>query len=419
MSITKDLIKVRNRGGKVDLGLNGSQIATYSTNGLDLSGRVIDLAKEFCFEGLVGLNDEFFHNFFPQKHLETKSQMKNVAKKLFELDGRTYACLVQYLAPNSSSSEHYHTLDEWIVQLAGKSFIEIRPDNEERRVVEMTPGKILYLAPGTLHIVKTSDEGSLTVPIKETTKKRGDHFYPNTEGETLFDEIRDVMEKAHDTSGIECPDTYLIRDRLRDYYESLSKAEKDIFYIVLMRDDFYNASDNSKKFTAIYLGYLGIKKAGPELTDFLKKQEIKRTALNEALIGALEEFAYKDAYQIIEENWLNVTYGPSLSALASIDYERTIPYIKRLVNNLGEISSRPDKRNITLLSLILSNRIEAKGIDYTLKESKSFLMEGTPSGKDRLYEALEHCWKSNRIFVDELEQYSKDSFMEKVEEIIK
>jgi mannose-6-phosphate isomerase-like protein (cupin superfamily) len=175
----RDSLKVEQTPDRTSLHLDDLFIAVYSLTRTNLHpGKIIELMEAYAFPGYLALNDGFFHRFQIPKHAKSKSQMQNIAKGFFEYEGKNHACLVQYLHPDGHSSEHYHTLDEIIIQLAGKTSVSMRPIEEgEGSTVELTPGGILVIPPKTWHRVETYSEGSITVPIKQTIKGRKDHFY--------------------------------------------------------------------------------------------------------------------------------------------------------------------------------------------------------------------------------------------------
>jgi mannose-6-phosphate isomerase-like protein (cupin superfamily) len=173
----RDSLKVE-QGERISLYLDGLFIAMYGLDELISEMKIVDLSKEYFFPGYLALNDDFFHKFHIPKPAKSQSQMKNIAKAFFEYGGKGHACLVQYLHPNGHSSEHYHTLDEVIVQLAGRTFVSMRPvEKGEASKVELNPGDILVINPKTWHRVETYAEGSITIPIKQTIRGMKDHFY--------------------------------------------------------------------------------------------------------------------------------------------------------------------------------------------------------------------------------------------------
>lgn len=163
---------------KTSLYLDDLLIAVYSPILTEPAGdqKRIDM-KEYDFQGCLLLSTSFFHRFQLQKPPDSKSQMKNIAKAFFKYDEKNHACLVQYLHPNGCSSEHYHSLDEYIVCLAGDLKVCMRDFDGYENIAEMNPGSILTIAPKTWHKVVTYDTGSITVPIKQTIEGRKDHFY--------------------------------------------------------------------------------------------------------------------------------------------------------------------------------------------------------------------------------------------------
>lgn len=180
MIMLVDSLNAEQIENKISLSLDNLVIAVYSPALLEPSGnqKQVNVMEEYGFPGYLLLSTSFFHKFHLQKPANSQSQMKNIAKAFFKYDEKNHACLVQYLHPDSSSSDHYHSLEEYIVLLAGKVDISMRPVEEDRdKIIKLAPGNILVIPPRTWHKVLTYEVGSITVPIKQTIKGRKDHFY--------------------------------------------------------------------------------------------------------------------------------------------------------------------------------------------------------------------------------------------------
>ena len=175
-----DSLRTEQAEGKTNLYLDDLLIAVYSTVIIEPSDdqKRIDMMQDYGFPGYLLLSASFFRRFHLEKPPNSQSQMKNVAKAFFIYNEKNHACLVQYLHPNGSSSEHYHSLEEHIVSLAGNIHVCMRPVEEgECNTVELTEGRVLVIPPKTWHKVLIYDVGSVTVPIKQTIKGKKDHFY--------------------------------------------------------------------------------------------------------------------------------------------------------------------------------------------------------------------------------------------------
>lgn len=209
----------------VSLALDGRVIAVYHPSIPDLPGEVVDMEREYGFRGFLGLDTGFFHKFRIPPHQNSRSHMQNVAKAFFDYGGQNHACLVQYLHPDGSSREHYHTLDEHIACLAGKSFLVTRSvdDDSMKCIVPLTPGEIVRIPPNTSHIVATDGAGSITVPIKPTIKGKKDHLYMGKSPGRLGAETDELilMYGSSPTNGV-CA-------AIGNYYGSLTGAEQVIF----------------------------------------------------------------------------------------------------------------------------------------------------------------------------------------------
>jgi len=158
--------------------------------------------------------------------METDSDTRNIAKSFFEVNKENHVCLVQYMSPNGASGEHYHTLDEIILQLVGKSFLEIRPidDDSSREIIELSEGHLYSIERNNLHIVRTLNEGSITIPIKKTIPGKKDHLYLFKSQKRISSEISQLIDRnLHYNSGNE------ILSTLESYYLSLKPLEKEIF----------------------------------------------------------------------------------------------------------------------------------------------------------------------------------------------
>ena len=133
---------------------------------------------DFDFPGFLYLNMTFFHRLFPPKHPKSTSKFMNIAKHFFKFNRKNHVCLVQYCPPGGHSSEHYHSLDEYIGCIAGSVNIRLAlaGNPTDKTNIFLKAGGVVHILPETLHFL-SSEEGSVTIPIKQTIKGKKDHFY--------------------------------------------------------------------------------------------------------------------------------------------------------------------------------------------------------------------------------------------------
>ncbi len=202
------------------LKLGGQDIVSYSPRSGQRARVIADL-KEPGLAGRLSLNPDFFTTYDVPKRKESASDIRNLAKAFFLVNGENHVALVQYLHPEGTTSEHYHLLEEIIVQLAGRSCLELRPvaDDTQRRVIELSPGDIQFIQPEYLHRLFTLDEGSISVPIKKTDPTRSDHHYKEKSQRRLKIEVDELLQQ-HYNSGEE------IISALVRYYQAHSPGEQ-------------------------------------------------------------------------------------------------------------------------------------------------------------------------------------------------
>lgn len=231
LSLDKPLaeaLTVTTYGSLTTLLLGGISIVSYSPVFQNHIGKAFDIREE-GLEGRLFFNSDFFTRFDILREPEPRSDMRNIAKTFFKVNGENYVGLVQYLLPEGRSAEHHHALDETIVQLAGWSFVELRPvaDDASREIIELAPGSITQIPKGHLHVVMAYDEGSITVPLKKTIKRKKDHLtYTMSEGR-IAQEFHQMLTGPHYNSGNE------LLVALSDYYGNLNPLEKERFFTIL------------------------------------------------------------------------------------------------------------------------------------------------------------------------------------------
>ena len=220
-------LQVRSEGDLTTLYIGDIDVVSYSQTDVARDGPKIQL-QEADLSGFIYLNSDFFQNFTQKQN--PNSDMLNLSKTFFKVDGLNYVGLVQYLFEDGASSEHYHTLDESIVQLAGKSYVRLSPiDNDmDYNEMQLSQGDILHIPPNTNHMVTSWKTGSLTVPIKRTLAKRSDHFPTIKSNERLTFEVEDILLSPFESGFGEMA-------TLRKYFESLCAEEKVRFQEVFGR----------------------------------------------------------------------------------------------------------------------------------------------------------------------------------------
>jgi quercetin dioxygenase-like cupin family protein len=218
---THNSIEVRIRGDSATLYLRGVSLVTYSPTKTEHLGARLELARE-DLDGDLFFHGGFFRKFNIPRPAGPKSGMESIAKAFFKVNGQNHVVLVQYLGEGSTSAEHYHTLEESIAQLAGMSFVELRPvDNDmDYRTVELHQGDILRVPPHTLHWVGTIEGGSLTVAMKQTRPKRKDHLYAPKSDARIAREIESILSAPGYQSG------NAIVGELVTYYETLRSSKE-------------------------------------------------------------------------------------------------------------------------------------------------------------------------------------------------
>jgi len=218
-----ETLEVRTQEDLTTLYIDGISVVSYSPVTREHFGRKFNLDKEDLV-GKLFFNTGFFKKFDLHRSMKTESDMENIAKTFFKVNGDNYVALVQYLQEGGRSAEHHHTLEESIAQLAGRSYVELRPieDDTNYRVVELVQGDILRIPPNNLHFVGTIEGGSLTVPIKQTLKSRKDHLYVAKSKGRISHEVNELLTQ-HFSSGHE---ESIV---LRKYFDALNSEEKRRF----------------------------------------------------------------------------------------------------------------------------------------------------------------------------------------------
>jgi len=216
-------VTVKQHGDLTTVYLNGMGIVSYSSSTDDFIGKRVGI-DEKGIKGYLFFNSDFFSNFDPQKRIQSESEMRNIAKTFFRLNGKNHVALVQYMCPRGTSKEHFHTLPELVVQLAGGSHWELRNANNDSLIEErgLEPGEILFLPPRTIHRVTGYEDGSITVPIKQTLGDKSDHNLQPKSKERMMMEIREIV-KGDNLSGNE------ILSKLKRYQTNLSANEKETY----------------------------------------------------------------------------------------------------------------------------------------------------------------------------------------------
>jgi len=247
-----EVLGVRTLGDLTTLYIDGISVVSYSPTAREHFGRKISLDKE-DLAGELFFNTEFFKKFDLNRALEASSEMENIAKTFFKVNGDNYVALVQYLREGGRSAEHYHTLEESIVQLAGRSYVELRPvgDDTDYRIVELEQGDIIRIPSNNIHFVEAIEGGSLTIPIKQTLGSRKDHLYTGKSDKRISQEVDRLLREAY-SSGDEAVSA------LHNYYENLRTSTEKITAMNLLtkrssKDDNPNIRKILREFIADYL----------------------------------------------------------------------------------------------------------------------------------------------------------------------
>jgi len=247
-----ETLEVRTQEDLTTLYIDGISVVSYSPISREHFGKKVGLDKE-DLSGEFFFNTAFFRKFDLHRSMETESDMENIAKTFFKVNGDNYVALVQYLRDGGRSAEHHHTLEESIAQLAGRSYVELRPveDDTNYRVVELAQGDILRIPPNNLHFVGTIEGGSLTIPIKQTLESKKDHLYlPKSDGR-ISQEVDKLLREGY-SSGNEAVSA------LHDYYASLRSDKEKVSAMSLLnrrseKDDNPNVRRILREFTADYI----------------------------------------------------------------------------------------------------------------------------------------------------------------------
>ncbi len=222
----EEAIETRNVRGRTILYLDGINIVSYSTpehmhNNIGLT---VHLPND-GIEGYLTFNRDFFTRFDIPKRIDSWSDMRNIAKAYFKVNSKGHVALTQYMEPAGESGEHYHRMPEVIVQIAGSSCVEMRPveHDTERRQVSMNPGDMCVIPAMVTHKVIAYDKGSVTVPIKQTLRRRSDHHYQSRSEERMREEVGEITDTAHYNSGDEMASV------LHRYQRALNPEERETY----------------------------------------------------------------------------------------------------------------------------------------------------------------------------------------------
>jgi len=233
-----EILEVRSNRNLTTAYIDGVSIVSYSAIPREHFGKKIILNKE-DLTGELFFNTEFFRKFDLNTSMETESDMENIAKTFFKLNGKNYVALVQYLPEGGRSAEHCHRLEESIIQLAGKSYVELRPveDDTNYKIIELSQGDILGIPKNSLHFVGTIEGGSLTIPIKQTIPYQKDHLYPDKSDRRILQEVNKLLRAPGYSSGNDAVSA------LHDYYESL-RSDKEKITAMKLLDEKSDKEDN-------------------------------------------------------------------------------------------------------------------------------------------------------------------------------
>jgi len=247
-----EALEVRTAGGLSTFYVDGISVVSYSSEQREHFGKRVRLDRE-DLSGDLFFNTDFFRKFDFHKSRETESDMENLAKTFFKVNGDNYVALLQYLCEGGRSAEHHHTLEESIAQLAGRSYVELRPveNDTDYRIVELSQGDILRIPANNLHFVGAIDGGSLTVPIKQTLPYQKDHLYIPKSDRRIFQEV-DRLLRGEYSSGNEAVSA------IHNYYDRLKSDKERVSAMAVLneradKDDNPNIRRILKEFTTDFI----------------------------------------------------------------------------------------------------------------------------------------------------------------------
>ena len=217
----RDILNISREPDAIHFFLDKRHIVTYSEQMAAFPGKDVDMGR-YHFPGFAYLDTKFFHKLDTEKH--PGSDMVNLAKAFFQFNEKNHVCLVQFLPEDGLSGEHYHTLDEYIACTAGAATVRMSPpenDTDEKRM-PLKQGDILHIPPRTLHVLY-SQEGCITIPIKQTIEGKRDHIYQDKSEKRMLKEFDSMVRGVHHESGTE------MASELIHYYSYLKPGEKIVF----------------------------------------------------------------------------------------------------------------------------------------------------------------------------------------------
>lgn len=237
-----ELFKFEERESSIVVSFSATEALIYRKEFHEDGQRTVVALQEPTLEGFFYFSPTFFTQLDLPKRKESTSAMRNIAKTFIKSDGNNYVALLQYLSPESRTSEHYHSLDEVILQVAGKSVLELRPtdDDTQKREIELVPRTKIKIPAYTLHVLYTEEQGSVTLPFKQTIPGKNDHHYQDRSEARISNELTEFFLERGYKSGTARVTT------LQSYYQTLNDEEQRTFQKVLRQRIAVEDNENVK-----------------------------------------------------------------------------------------------------------------------------------------------------------------------------
>ncbi len=231
-------INIGKNNGIIKVEIGEILVCAYSDSEIDFSGQIIPIRKE-SISGFLCLNSHFFNKIGEWPSRQEDSQMMNLAKGFFNVNKKNHVSLVQYLKEGEISSEHYHTLEETIIQLAGRSIVVTRQkDNDiDYKLNELNPGDKIRISPNTIHFLRGFEEDSLIGTIKQT-KRKSDHYYQPYTQKRILMELNNLASE-HYENGFDS----LIA--VKEFYDSLKTDTERKNTINLIEEKIRSSNNNT------------------------------------------------------------------------------------------------------------------------------------------------------------------------------
>jgi len=128
----------------------------------------------------IKINPTFWRAISLEKGRKPGSQTTTLWKNFLQTNNQNYAFLIQHLTYGQTSRAHYHQLPEYLFQLAGNSQLLAYnyEDPRDAQVFSLNPSEGVVIPANFGHVLIGGQSDSVTIPIKQTNKRRSDHNYP-------------------------------------------------------------------------------------------------------------------------------------------------------------------------------------------------------------------------------------------------